>query len=79
MRQSGCRTVVGKLDLSRGREMPREIVVVTDSSNTEVAEGYRGNIVGFGWTNGTFLALYHALPPAQQKQVLAEKATPKPN
>ena len=29
------------------------------------------NLIGFGWTNGTFLALYHALPPEQQKKVLA--------
>jgi alpha,alpha-trehalase len=36
--------------------------VVTDSSNIELQEGYRGNIVGFGWTNGVFLELLHALP-----------------
>jgi alpha,alpha-trehalase len=36
--------------------------VVTDSSNIQVAEGYRGNIVGFGWTNAVFLELLHDLP-----------------
>jgi alpha,alpha-trehalase len=36
--------------------------VVTDSSNMKVAEGYRENIVGFGWTNGVFLELLNALP-----------------
>jgi alpha,alpha-trehalase len=36
--------------------------VVTDSSNVEVAEGYRGNIIGFGWTNGVFLELLNQLP-----------------
>jgi len=43
--------------------------VVTDSSNTEVAEGYRGNIVGFGWTNGVFLELWRQLPPSAQSVV----------
>jgi alpha,alpha-trehalase len=36
--------------------------VVTDSSNIRVAEGYRGNVIGFGWTNGVFLELLHELP-----------------
>jgi alpha,alpha-trehalase len=36
--------------------------VVTDSSNIRVAEGYRDNIIGFGWTNGVFLELLSALP-----------------
>jgi alpha,alpha-trehalase len=36
--------------------------VVTDSSATHVAEGYKSNVVGFGWTNGVFLELLNALP-----------------
>ena len=36
--------------------------VVTDSSNIAVAEGYRDNVIGFGWTNGVFLELLHQLP-----------------
>jgi alpha,alpha-trehalase len=36
--------------------------VVSDSSNIQVAEGYRDNIVGFGWTNGVFLELLNGLP-----------------
>ena len=36
--------------------------VVTDSSNIEVAEGYRSNVIGFGWTNAVFLELLKALP-----------------
>ena len=31
--------------------------VVTDTSNIQLAEGYRSNIIGFGWTNGVFLEL----------------------
>lgn len=37
--------------------------------------GYHENIVGFGWTNGAFLTLLHALPQSEQKAVLqGEKA-----
>lgn len=36
--------------------------VVTRSSETKVEAGYRQNVVGFGWTNGTFLVFLHALP-----------------
>jgi alpha,alpha-trehalase len=36
---------------------------VTRSSETQVTAGYKMNIVGFGWTNGVFLALLHELPP----------------
>jgi alpha,alpha-trehalase len=46
--------------------------VVSDSSNIQLAEGYRDNIVGFGWTNGVFLELLHGLPKkrvAQCKQL----------
>jgi alpha,alpha-trehalase len=50
--------------------------VVTGSDEAPVLAGYHENLIGFGWTNGTFLALYHALPPAKQKQVMAEKAAP---
>ncbi len=36
--------------------------VVTRSSETQVEAGYTQNVVGFGWTNGVFLALWHELP-----------------
>jgi len=36
--------------------------VVTDSSNIELTEGYRSNMIGFGWTNGVFLELLRQLP-----------------
>ena len=47
--------------------------VVTGSDEAPVLAGYHENLIGFGWTNGTFLALYNALPPEQQKQVMAGK------
>jgi alpha,alpha-trehalase len=36
--------------------------VVSDTSNTQVAEGYRDNVIGFGWTNAVFLELLSSLP-----------------
>jgi alpha,alpha-trehalase len=44
--------------------------VVTGSDEAPVLAGYHENLIGFGWTNGTFLALYHALPPDLQKKVM---------
>jgi alpha,alpha-trehalase len=38
---------------------------VKRSSETQVTAGYHMNIVGFGWTNGVFLALLHELPPGE--------------
>jgi alpha,alpha-trehalase len=45
--------------------------VVTRSSETHVGAGYSANVVGFGWTNGVFLALLNALPPGQASQIAA--------
>ena len=39
--------------------------VVSRSSEAHVTAGYQQNVVGFGWTNGAFLALLHALPADQ--------------
>ena len=41
--------------------------VVTRSTDTRIQAGYAQNVVGFGWTNGVFLALLdqlHQLPGA---------------
>jgi alpha,alpha-trehalase len=43
--------------------------VVTRSSEVHVTAGYQANVVGFGWTNGVFLALLHALPPDWVKRL----------
>jgi alpha,alpha-trehalase len=50
---------------------------VTRSSETQVTAGYHMNIVGFGWTNGVFLALLHQLPE-QSVTRLADEQTAKP-
>jgi alpha,alpha-trehalase len=42
------------------------------TSATSIQVGYKTNVVGFGWTNGAFLALYNALPKAA-KERLAQK------
>ena len=46
--------------------------VDTRSSETNIQVGYKTNVVGFGWTNGAFLALYNALPKAAQAQLAKE-------
>jgi len=50
---------------------------VTRSSETQVTAGYHMNIVGFGWTNGVFLALLHQLPQTSVTR-LADEQTQKP-
>jgi alpha,alpha-trehalase len=46
---------------------------VTRSSETQVTAGYHMNIVGFGWTNGVFLALLHELPPDSVARLAQEQ------
>jgi alpha,alpha-trehalase len=36
--------------------------VVSRSTEAVVSAGYKMNVIGFGWTNGAFLSLLHALP-----------------
>jgi alpha,alpha-trehalase len=48
--------------------------VVTRSSETPVAAGYQQNVVGFGWTNGAFLALLHALPHEWQQRAAERRS-----
>ena len=53
--------------------------MVTGSDEAPVLAGYHENLIGFGWTNGTFLVLYHALPAEQQKKVLQGTGALEPN
>lgn len=48
---------------------------VTRSSETKVTAGYSMNIVGFGWTNGVFLALLHELPDDDVARLAREQAS----
>ena len=46
---------------------------VTRSSETQVTAGYHMNIVGFGWTNGVFLALLKELPQESVARLAQEQ------
>ncbi len=48
--------------------------VVTRSTVANVTAGYASNVVGFGWTNGTFLVLLHELSAREQQSILNESA-----
>jgi alpha,alpha-trehalase len=50
--------------------------MVTRSTEANVTAGYQANLVGFGWTNGAFLTLLHALPADDQKTLLAGQRSP---
>lgn len=51
--------------------------VVTRSSESQVEVGYQANVVGFGWTNGAFLELLHALPKDAVESLEKEASGPK--
>jgi len=57
------------VNFGRDHNIREKYNVVTDSSNVEVAEGYRTNVVGFGWTNGVFLELLNQLPADSRGQI----------
>jgi len=50
--------------------------VVTRSSESHIKAGYQQNVIGFGWTNGTFLALLHSLPKEMVTRLAKEQGTP---
>jgi alpha,alpha-trehalase len=50
-------------NFERDKTIREKYNVVTRSSETNVTVGYAANVIGFGWTNGAFLELLHALPP----------------
>ncbi len=50
--------------------------MVTRSSESHIEAGYHQNVVGFGWTNGTFLALLHALPEEGVSRLAKEQRAP---
>jgi alpha,alpha-trehalase len=43
--------------------------VATRSDETDVTAGYKANLIGFGWTNGTLLVLLHLLPADTRTQL----------
>jgi alpha,alpha-trehalase len=56
-------------NFERDKTIREKYDVITRSSEMNVKVGYASNVIGFGWTNATFLELLHALPPNSVKQV----------
>jgi alpha,alpha-trehalase len=50
------------LNFRRDHTIREKYDVVSQSDVTHVAVGYHQNVLGFGWTNGTFLELLHESP-----------------
>jgi alpha,alpha-trehalase len=59
----------------RDKTIREKYNVLTRSSETDVKAGYAANVIGFGWTNATFLELLHALP-VEKTTRLAEAVRP---
>ena len=57
----------------RGATIREKYNAVTRSSETNVTAGYQQNAIGFGWTNGAFLCLLHALPPEMKDRLEKEQ------
>jgi alpha,alpha-trehalase len=45
--------------------------VITRTTDVDLSAGYSENVIGFGWTNGTFLALLRELPSSDRHAVIA--------
>jgi alpha,alpha-trehalase len=56
-------------NFERDRTIREKYNIVTRSSETNVKAGYAANVVGFGWTNATFLELLHSLPPDKVEHI----------
>ncbi len=56
-------------NFERDKTIREKYNVVTRSSETNVTVGYAANVIGFGWTNATFLELLHALPPEKVSRI----------
>jgi alpha,alpha-trehalase len=49
-------------NFERDKTIREKYDVVTRTSKTHIVEGYKVNVIGFGWTNGVFLELSRQLP-----------------
>lgn len=61
-------------NFERDKTIREKYNVVTRSSETQVTAGYSANVIGFGWTNATFVELLHSLPQAKVSELSAESA-----
>jgi hypothetical protein len=64
----------GVTQLHARRKYSREIRRGFRLIELKLAEGYRDNIVGFGWTNDVFLELLHTLPEEYLNLLIAQPA-----
>jgi alpha,alpha-trehalase len=56
-------------NFERDRTIREKYDVVTRTSITHIVEGYAQNVVGFGWTNATFLVLAGQLPSQKNERL----------
>jgi alpha,alpha-trehalase len=49
-------------NFERNKTIREKYDVVTRTLKTHIVEGYKQNVIGFGWTNGVFLVLSQQLP-----------------
>jgi alpha,alpha-trehalase len=49
-------------NFERDKTIREKYDVVTRTAITHIVEGYKQNVIGFGWTNGVFLVLSQQLP-----------------
>jgi alpha,alpha-trehalase len=56
-------------NFKRDKTIREKYNVVTRSSETGVTAGYSANVIGFGWTNATFLVLLDSLPPEKASRL----------
>jgi alpha,alpha-trehalase len=56
-------------NFQRDKTIREKYNVVTRSSEINVKVGYAANVIGFGWTNASFLELLHSLPPEKISQL----------
>ena len=56
-------------NFERDKTIREKYNVVNRSSATQVMAGYSANVIGFGWTNATFLELLNSLPQEKVSQL----------
>jgi alpha,alpha-trehalase len=64
-------------NFERDHNIREKYNVVSDRSNIQVSEGYRDNVIGFGWTNAVFLELLSRLPEKEVKELAESEADPR--
>ena len=63
-------------NFSRDGTVREKYNVVSGSANVQVAEGYKSNVIGFGWTNGVYLRMQDLLRSGTTAGSAGEKAKP---